>query len=201
MENNKTNKEAPLLPYIYKSENEQKLTGWLKFFLILAGIGILFTAINFIRGFNVNSYNLGMGQTVIVIGSIVDILFICGLVSFGVYMIYSFIKRNPNAPTYGIIYCTLLFSSNIVQFFAAYLAEDTYVADNASNLSSSFGALFWNFVWILYLSLSEKVNDLFPKKRRKMPDFVIFWITLTVLFPVLWFLFVMLAGIFMNPVV
>ncbi|MCD7902032.1 MAG: DUF2569 domain-containing protein [Bacteroides sp.] len=168
-------------PYVYKSPNNQRIHGWLLFFLITVGIGILVNIALSITSFNIEDYNWTESHLFTFILASLDILFTIGIVGFGIFMIYSFVKRNSNAPIYGIIYCCLLLYSTCIQLFVALIDDETdIIAGNEVKIARNF---IWSIIWILYFIMSDQVQMLFPKENRKLPNSVLLITAAIVLCP------------------
>lgn len=160
-------------PYIYKKEEKQNLPGWLKFFIFTAGLGMVVTFFTYFLTFNIEDYSFIIFPSLTIVGVALDALFVFGLVGFGIYMIYSFVQRNPNAPTYGILYCCLLLFSHFIQLFGGIAGDGFDSSSDFRGLAQTVRGIFWCIIWIAYFVCSSRIGEVYPKEKRKIPQKVI----------------------------
>lgn len=149
------------------------IEGWLSFFLFSLFVSII---INFIAGISdISGIFETAGLTNSWLYSLVflDILYFGGLIAFTIYTILAFSKLKENAVSLGKMYLILIFSTNLISvIFSALTGEP--IATETSYLDSSqivVRSLVYSVIWFLYLSLSKRVSNTFPKESRKTNTF------------------------------
>ncbi len=150
-------------------EEIKGVEGWLSFFIFTL---IVSCVINFIMGIiDVSSIfeDKTLPLTYLYGLAFLDFLYIGGLIGFAIYTIYSFVKLKPNAVFLGKMYLILIFLTNFIGvIFSGVTGEP--LANETSFLDSSsmiFRSLIFSVIWFLYLTYSKRVNNTYPKEKRK----------------------------------
>ncbi len=148
-----------------------KIHGWLSFFLIIVGIGGVASFFMPLMSVDENVFKISplFGATDIVFGTL--------LLCMAIYTIYAFNKRLPNAPTIGRWYIVICFLSNVITIYMGGTEEEGFYS-----LSRVVGAMCWNVFWVLYLTFAPQVKTLFPPKERSLfkRDYVIIGCTIVI---------------------
>ncbi|MDD2516045.1 MAG: DUF2569 family protein [Candidatus Gracilibacteria bacterium] len=161
-----------------KIEKKEKIEikgirGRLSFFLF--GLFVS-TIINLIVGISAISGMIettGLPKSWIYSLAFLDVLYFGGLIAFTIYTILAFLKLKENAVSLGKMYLILIFFSNLISvIFSAFTGEP--IATETSYLDSSqivVRSLVYSVIWFLYLIISKRVNNTFPKENRKTKTF------------------------------
>ena len=154
---------------VYTSEylrKNTKLSGMQIFFLVVMGIGAvinLMDAFNTLEAYDSSGFHLPYRELWIIF------YFVSFLAS--AYIIWCFIRREPNAVHLSMCYLAGSLISVIILMVLIYLnAEHTYRGSGAVALQNSgiqFSSFFFSMFWMIYLSTAEKTNETFPKPFRK----------------------------------
>lgn len=172
-------------PFIYKQPQNDNFRGWLIVFIIACGLGTTITIINGIITFNIEDYNVGAGSIATFILGSIDMLYLAGIAGFGIFMISSFVRRNPSAPLHGIIYCAIVLYSNLIQvFLAMLLGEFEQEAYFGSGLQVGRG-IIWSAIWITYLLVSNQIKEFFPREKWKLSNPVLIMVAVIIFLPIM----------------
>lgn len=157
-----------------KVKNLNDLGGWLALFIFTLFVSIV---LNIIVGFGdvVTIFNLQIlikGWAYVL--AFLDVLYFGGLIAFIIYAIYSFLKLKPNAVFLGKLFLILIFTVNLIST-SYVLSSGISVYDGSlrSFIESQllFRSVIYSIIWFLYLSLSKRVETVFPKKNRRQKTF------------------------------
>lgn len=152
----------------------QRIHGWLLWMLIAIGLGGLASAIMPILTYNVEEYS---GSHIL---AMTDVLLGFILLLLGIYTVYSFIRRKPNAIFLGKMYWVVVFVTNLLG-----LMSGEFEASSYGSLRLIVRSLMWSGIWFVYLSFSEQVKDIIPKSYRKAYSRDYYFMGALILFPFL----------------
>jgi len=186
----------------HKTENrprEYKIHGWLTFFLVMIGLGSIFSVVYFFTKTTVDDYkwelqNESLSYVMSIIGLFCDMIFTVGCAILGLLTIIAFYKYQPNAVGLGKSYLIISFISNLVG-----LSAGEYESSGFGSLHHIIRSLVWGVIWFWYLCRSEQVNSLFPKdpwherKMYKRDKIFLFSIVVPI---VIWMLFAFGFGLY-----
>ena len=132
------------------------IRGWLSFFLIFfVGIGSVASLIMSIAMTNVSEYDGNWWLA----GS--DIVFAAIYMVVGIFTLFSFYKKKPDAVFLGRFFIILCFLSNVLALFGA---DETTTSQITARMVRS---LCWCCIWFIFTYKSKQINELFPKEYRK----------------------------------
>lgn len=147
--------------------------GWLSFFLFGLFVSIIINLIAGISDISGILETVGLSKAWIYSLAFLDVLYFGGLIAFTIYTIQAFSKLKENAVSLGKMYLILIFSTNLISvIFSAFAGEP--IATETSYLDSSqmvVRSLVYSVIWFLYLTLSKRVSNIFPKENRKTKIF------------------------------
>ena len=143
------------------TNKEEKIHGWLVVFLIAIGIGGLLSPFMGFSRMDIADYDIGLGLFWANIGMVCDGILLLGYTALAVYIIISFLTYKPNAVLLGKAYLIIVFIINVI-----FLIGGEYESKGVFSLSETIRSLIWGVIWFLYLTHSEQVKRLFPKKQR-----------------------------------
>jgi hypothetical protein len=145
------------------NHKDEKIHGWLTFFLFVIGLGAIITVIYGLANLSLANYDTGQGYWMSVAGAGCDVILFLGMGVLGIYTIVSFYKYKPNAVALGKAYLIFAFSSNLIT-----LLSGEFDTEGLFTQKRIIYHLFWGIIWFWYLCQSKQVNSLFPKVKRKM---------------------------------
>lgn len=161
-----------------------RLTGFPAFYLYFAlPLGMIFTLISFIGNFRFASYG---GNPFLLGFDVVNLLF---YLYFGVYTIYAFKTRRPDAVYVAKFQLIILFLTNLLVLLVTGGEPDS-VLNNGFRLVTS---LIWAIVFFISLSVSDDIKYLIPKETRKLSDLNRTMIILSIAVPLLLLFFGVMA--------
>lgn len=154
-----------------------KIHGWLSFFLFAIVTGGLISAIIPIATFNASDYGgvFCLAACDIVTGLLFPV--IAG------YTMYAFLFRKPNAVFWGKVYVAFIVLTNLFVLITGATDEKGITSTTQVIRSTA-----WGFVWFLYLTLSEQVEEIIPKSFRKITSKDWTLLAIAILLPVTLFL-------------
>ena len=155
----KTDKESQ----IGDNNPPKKISGWLTFFLVVIGIGGVISPIIGFTSMSLSNYDVGFGYWCLVVGAICDSILLLGYPILAFYIINSFKNYKPNAVGLARAYLVIAIATNLLGLFTG--EYDSSVFDSMPQMISR---VFWQIIWIIYLSTSKQVKSLFPKEERKL---------------------------------
>lgn len=142
---------------------QEKIHGWLTAFLVAIGFGSAVSLIMGFIGMSISDADAGLGYFWALIGVVCDSIFYLGILCLAIYTIYSFCNYKPNAVGLGKAYLIIVFTFNVLAIILG-----NYEATGIYSLKQLITALVWQIIWFVYLSSSDQVKSLFPKKERKL---------------------------------
>ena len=157
-----THENIELIQKIRKKQSinkEEKIHGWLTFFLIIIGIGGILSPIRGFLKMSIADYDLGLGLIWSKIAMVGNVIILLVYFCLAVYIIISFFNYKPNAVLLGKAYFIIVFVLNLLSFFGK-----DYESEGIGILEVR---LLLDVLGFIYLSSSEQVKRLFPKKQRK----------------------------------
>ncbi len=139
-----------------------EIRGWLTFFLALGvGVGSILSFFLGIKDFSMEDFvSPWFGGLTNMLGYVFAFFSIVLFPVLAAYVIYSFYTYKPNAVFLGKMYLIVIFLSNVLVLFGG--EEDSVGSYRLLK------ALFWSVIWFVYLCVSKQVNELFPKRNRKI---------------------------------
>lgn len=144
------NNEDKTIKNYKPGDKSGKITDWLMLFLIMVGLGSIFSVIYPIVTFEFQKYaylySLAFADIIIGIGSLL----------FGIYVIISFNKRNPNAVFLAKSSIGLVLFSNLI-----FLALDQYEVDAFLNIGQRVRGVAWGIIWGHTSTIPNKLNHYF----------------------------------------
>jgi len=143
------------------TNKEKKIHGWLAFFLITIGIGGFLSPVIGFTNMSTVDYDTGLGLFWAKIGMVCDGILLVGYFCLAVYIIISFLTYKPNAVALGKAYLIIVFIFNLL-----FLIGGDYESTGFYSLAETIRSLIWGVIWFMYLTYSEQVKELFPKKQR-----------------------------------
>lgn len=157
------------------------ISGWFSLFLFSL---VVWVVLNFIAGIGDVSSILKtteLAKTWLYGLVFLDILYYGGLIGFTAYTIFSFLKLKSNAVSLGKMCLILIFSDTLISILFSVFTGESISMVETSYLGGSqiiFRNLVYSVIWFLYLSLSKRVNNTFPKETRKTTrlDKVLFFV-------------------------
>jgi len=185
-------------PYVYMKPKSNNLPGWVTFYMITTVLGILLTIFLNFQSFNINDYDVGAGPLFTIIGVLLEIVFISGIVGFGIYTLIALQNRKPNAPLIAIIYSSLLIYSHVIQILGAAIAGGYDTEIVFVDFAQSIRSIIIATLWISYFTVSKKIEEFFPKKKRRLGDREITFAVATLVAPVLSFIIALFATIILG---
>lgn len=165
-----------------------EIGGFLVWYLVLVGIGAVASL-----GYNLSTLNRSgdyAGSWILALAGIICWLFYACL---GIYIIVAFIKKLPNAVTLAKIQLITLVVINGI----ALLSGDTDSSSKLSNPSRLAGSIIWAVIFFIYLSASDRVKELIPKRHLYKADKICIFSTIGIILILSIFGFLDIAGI--NP--
>ena len=177
-------------------KEEEKIHGWLTFFLVMIGLGSILSVILNFKYISIDNYNWefsneGFNYWMAIIGVLCEMIFVVGFSILGIITIMSFYKYKPNAVTLGKSYFIIAFCSNLFV-----LAVGEFEPTGLNTLSKILSRLIFQAIGFLYLSYSEQVISLFPEKKRVMYKRDKIFLSSIVAPMAIWFLFSFGVGIY-----
>ncbi len=156
---NEMNSQAPpISKYTYTPE----INGFFSFVLWMIVVGGILTPIVGIAAFDESSYADSLGL-------LMSDLSIYILTPF--YAIYSVVSTYKRRSGSVILLKAYLMSIMVYKLLLLLITGFAYTE------ASDIGGIIWNLVFLLYISLAEKVKDNFPKETRKASTFdkILIW--------------------------
>ena len=144
---------------------EEKIHGWLSFFMLVIGLGSVIAIFYNLYSTSFSDFDTEQGYAMQMFGFISEIILEFGIFAIAIYTVTSFYRYKPNAVALAKIYVISVFVTNLIGLLSGELES------NGTSLGSVGGAvrsLIWGIIWFIYLSQSEQVKRLFPKKNRKL---------------------------------
>lgn len=138
-----------------------EIKGWLLLFLFVLAIGGIVTMTSFIKAnWEETSENL-----LLLFG---DLIFNVGYLAIVAYTIYAFWVRKPNALFYARACLIISLISNVIQviIILSLLKQNPWLM-NVSGWEM-LGPIIWGIVWLVFLSVSERVKIVLPKNYRRV---------------------------------
>ena len=165
-------------------EKVQGVEGWLSFLIFSLVVSCV---LNFIFGIaDISSIfeNQELSYIYLYGLTFLDILLFGGIIGFAIYVIYSLVKLKPNAVSLGKMYFILTFLSNLIGVIFSSVTGEPLASENSFFGSSQiiFRSLVFSLIWFLYLTYSTRVNNTYPKEKRKsyMIDKILFFSILAI---------------------
>lgn len=140
-----------------KEKKSDKITDWLMLFLVMVGLGSVFSAIYPIVTFEFQKYAYFYSL------AFTDIMIGIGSLLLGIYVIVSFNKRRQNAVFLAKSYIGLVLLYNLI-----FLALDQYEVNGFFNMGQRIRGVAWGIIWGAYFYYSKQVESLFPKCSRRI---------------------------------
>lgn len=138
----------------YLKENTQ-ISGWLIFCLISIVGGGISGLIYPIVTFNpIECY----GSNIL---AITDIILGIFLFVFAIKALYSFIARKPNAVFLAKTYTIAVLATNLIALWGG-----NFNFSGWGSTTFALANIFWSFVWLLFLTVSEEVKTVIPPAYR-----------------------------------
>lgn len=160
--------EVPPPPPV--ADEPSEISGFLSFYLFWSiPIGLVLTIIMTIVNFDASLYQGGVFLL------LADVLLTALYVYLCIYVIYAFVKRQPDAvfmAKYELIY---LFLSNVL---VVVLGETT---------TYTYTSMAWAVVFFCYVAFSEQVKDLIPKETRRLTKLNRYVVPISIVVPLLCF--------------
>ncbi len=151
------------------------ISGWLSFFLFAVGLGGLVSAVYPIATFDVAEYD----GSYLLASCDVFLGFMCLFI--GIYTIYSFVQRKPNAVFVAKIYVVLIFVMNLVNLVMGGLES----GNGIGSANQVVKGVIWGVIWYLYLIKSKKVAEVIPHDFRCRQSLDYYIIGALVILPVI----------------
>ena len=142
-----------------KEENsEPEIEGFLAFFVYwIIPIGLVLSILSLIIQWDTIS---ACGPMMIAF----EIAFYAFYTYFQIYTIYGFVKRKPDTVFIAKYQLIVLVAVNLLVVFSG-VVDESNILENTPRLCVSIA---WSVVSFIYLCLSKHVEDLIPKKTRKL---------------------------------
>lgn len=153
------------------------ISGWLAFLLFSITLGSVISGIYPIVTYNPEDYD-----NLVSLGAI-DVFNGFALLGAGLYTLYAFIQRKPNAVFWLRSYIIMVFVINFMTF-AMGAAEDGSVFNSEKRMLRS---LVWSICWFVYSFTSEQVQRVIPKPFRKVREYDWCALGVIVLIPIMLF--------------
>ena len=144
---------------------EEKIRGWLSFFMFAVGLGALIAIFYNFYSLSFSDYDSGQGYAMQMFGFISEIILQVGMFAIAIYTIISFNNYKPNAVALAKIYLIFVFVTNLIGLLGGDL-ETT--GTSLGSVSKAGRSLIWGVIWFIYLIRSKQVKALFPKENRKL---------------------------------
>ncbi|MDD3284079.1 MAG: thioredoxin domain-containing protein [Patescibacteria group bacterium] len=159
-----------------KNNKLKGMGGWLSFFILSLIISNVLTIIEGAKDISLILSFPYLVSWMPYFLILLDVLIFGSVIAFGAYAIYSFIKLKPNAVHLGKMYLIIVFLNNVMPFI---FSGETISYDEGSVVSRALG---YCITWFLYLSLSERIKNTFPKEKRKIKkiDKILFFIVIII---------------------
>ena len=149
--------------------------GWLSLFLFVVGLGSLVSAVYPIITFDIAEYD----GSYLLASCDVFLGFMCLFI--GIYTIYSFVQRKPNAVFVAKIYVVLIFGMNLTNLITGGLET----GNGIGSANQVVKGVIWGVIWYLYLIKSKKVAEVIPHDFRSRKSFDYYIICVLVILPVI----------------
>jgi len=148
--------------------------GWLAFFMVVLLLSGLRSLANAGAALNVaESYGSG-------ILALTDVVFALVLVVVGAWAFASFLRRSPAAVFWAKFYLILVIGSNVLTL--AFAGNEL----SYKEFGQAIGGTFWSSVWLVFLFVSKKVEEVIPKRYRRVGLWNWLMAALFVLIPLAW---------------
>ena len=144
---------------------EEKIHGWLSFFMFAIGLGSVIAICYNLSSLSLSDYDTEQGYAMQLFGFISEIILQVGIFSIAIYTIFSFCRYKPNAVALAKIYVISVFITNLIGLLGGDLESNGI---NIGSAGSAGRSLIWGIIWFIYLIQSKQVKRLFPKKNRKI---------------------------------
>jgi hypothetical protein len=161
-ENNSEKEKKESIEVKNKKDKLKGIGGWLSFFILSLIISNVLTIIEGAKDISLILSFPYLVSWMPYFLILLDVLIFGSVIAFGAYAIYSFIKLKPNAVHLGKMYLIIVFLNNVMPFI---FSSETISYDEGSVVSRALG---YCITWFLYLSLSERIKNTFPKEERKI---------------------------------
>ena len=150
-------------------EEIRGIGGWLSFFIFSL---IASSVLNFILGaIDISSIfeDKTVSLTYLYSLAFLDFLYFGGLIGFAIYTIYSLVKLKPNAISLAKMFLILIFLTNLIGVVFSGVSGEPLAGETSYFDSTSiiFRSLIFSVIWFLYLTYSKRVNNTYPKEKRK----------------------------------
>ena len=147
-------KETSRPSYLKFDEEEEKIGGWMAFFLWVGiGLGLV---VSTVRVFS-QLFDQATGR----ITDFLSVLYLALFVLIGVKAIVAFYRKKENAVPLAMTYCIM------VALDAFGILGVSLVSGQSGPWFLVFRNILWACIWVSYLCLSEDVKERFPKHERK----------------------------------
>ena len=142
-----------------KVKESDKISGFMAFYVYWTiPVGILLTIISFFLVPRDMTYYAGTISLILYEIAVYGFFFY-----FGIYTIYAFVKKKPDAVFFAKYQLIIIFIFNLLTLISGDAGETMF--DNVPRL---IGSLVWGLIFFLYLTYSEDVKERFPVSERKL---------------------------------
>lgn len=148
---------------VYDNELKKKRDGWLSLFLLQIGIGGVLSPIIGFSTMSLSNYDIGIGDWHSILGAVSDGVLLIGFAVIAFYTISSFNNYRSNSIGLARAYLIIVIITNLIS-----LIGGNYESSGSNSLSRITISIIWQIIWLIYLSQSKLVEELFPKKERKI---------------------------------
>ena len=148
---------------VYDNELKKKRDGWLSLFLLQIGIGGVLSPIIGFSTMSLSNYDIGIGDWHSILGAVSDGVLLIGFAVIAFYTISSFDNYRSNSIGLARAYLIIVIITNLIS-----LIGGNYESSGSNSLSRITISIIWQIIWLIYLSQSKLVEELFPKKERKI---------------------------------
>lgn len=157
-----------------------ELSGFPAFYLHYAiPAGIIFSIVSFLISFKTSEY----GGNYLLIAS--DIIYLLFYTYFGIYTLYAFARRLPDA-----VYCAKyqLIYVSVINLLVLIVTNGVVDSPLGNGTFRTIASIIWSVVFFISLTVSDDVKYLIPKEKRKLSRFNKTMIILSITIPVLLFI-------------
>ena len=139
---------------------ENKLNGWIIFYLYIIGMGSFLGLVLELVGLDIEAYEDYKWLASVVV---LDYFFYA---AFAVYTIYAVVKKKPDAIFLCKVTAIYLFLSNGLNLYAGEFDNEEVLGFSLNSSQRVITSFVWATFWVLYFFLSKQVNRIFPKEDR-----------------------------------
>lgn len=173
-----------------KKAQTKGIGGWLSFFIFSLFGSVLLNIISGTKDMSGIMETAGLAETWKYALVTIDFIYFATFILLISYAILAFLHLKPNAVALGKMIMITIFLTNLTSIIFSYTTGDLTIGTSPLDEGTmAFRGLFYSVIWFTYLTLSERVNNTFPKENRKINIFEKILLAIIIITQILVYLF------------